>query len=173
MKFPAIVIGLMVLVPAAAAASEPCRDAPNGKALDFWIGDWTVTAVADGAFQGTSRIESVLGGCAVIENWHEDGGEGKSLFAFDARSGLWNQTWVTEDTSRPGGLKTKALIAAGPGGDVRFQGTIFVAPGVTVLDRTTLTPLKDGRVRQTIEISRDGGTTWKANFDAYYTHKSR
>jgi hypothetical protein len=39
-----------------------------------------------------------------------------------------------------------------------------------VLDRTTLTPLSDGRVRQVIEISRDHGTTWQTGFDAYYTH---
>lgn len=170
MKFPAAVICLL-LFPCAAAAAQPCRDAPNGKALDFWVGDWSVVAVADGAPQGTSHIESVLGGCAVIENWYEAGGDGKSLFSFDARSGLWNQTWVTEDTSRPGGLKNKVLVAVGPDGAVRFQGTIFVRPGVTVLDRTTLTPLKDDRVRQTIEISRDGGTSWTANFDAYYIRK--
>jgi hypothetical protein len=171
MKFLAAVITLMLL-PRAATAADVCRDAPNGKALDFWVGDWTVVAVAGGAPQGISHIESVLAGCAIIENWYEPGGDGKSLFSFDARSGLWNQTWVTGDTSRPGGLKNKTQIAAGPDGAVRFQGTIFVRPGVTILDRTTLIPLKDGRVRQTIEISRDGGTSWSASFDAYYVRKS-
>jgi hypothetical protein len=38
------------------------------------------------------------------------------------------------------------------------------------LDRTTLTPLPDDRVRQLIEISRDRGVTWQTNFDAYYAH---
>jgi hypothetical protein len=37
-----------------------------------------------------------------------------------------------------------------------------------VLDRTTLTPLADGRVRQVIERSSDGGTTWTTGFDAMY-----
>jgi hypothetical protein len=37
-----------------------------------------------------------------------------------------------------------------------------------LLDRTTLAPLPGGRVRQTIEISRDGGQAWTPAFDAFY-----
>jgi hypothetical protein len=37
-----------------------------------------------------------------------------------------------------------------------------------MLDRTTLTPLGNGRVRQVIETSRDGGKTWRVGFDAVY-----
>jgi len=166
--FAALIVG-----GAAHAAALPCRDAPNGKALDFWVGEWNVVAVADGSALGASRIERVLDGCAIIENWHgaDDGDDGKSLFAFDARNGLWDQVWVTEDTTRPGGLKNKHLVGVYPNGAVRFQGSIFVKPGATVLDRTTLTPLADGRVRQTIEISRDGGDSWSVGFDAYYVRK--
>jgi len=35
-------------------------------------------------------------------------------------------------------------------------------------DRTTLTPQADGTVRQIIEQSDDGGTSWRATFDAVY-----
>jgi len=157
------------------ATATPCRDAPNGKALDFWIGNWTVVAVGDSSPQGTSKIERVLDGCAVIENWQgaSPGDDGKSLFSFDVRLGLWDQVWVTQDTSRPGGIKNKRMVATYPDGGVRFQGTVFVAPGRTMQDRTTLTPLPDGRVRQTIEISRDGGTAWSVGFDAYYVRTGK
>ena len=94
-------------------------------------------------------------------------GEGKSLFAYDAAAKRWEQVWVTADTSRPGGLKHKILTETLADGAVRFQGTLATKNGA-VLDRTTLTPLKDGRVRQTIEWSRDGGATWATQFDAFY-----
>jgi hypothetical protein len=40
--------------------------------------------------------------------------------------------------------------------------------GTTVLDRTTLTPLGGGEVRQHIEVSSDRGATWRSSFDAVY-----
>jgi hypothetical protein len=51
---------------------------------------------------------------------------------------------------------------------VRFQGEVRGTSGPTILDRTTLSPLSGGEVRQLIEISRDGGTTWESGFDARY-----
>ena len=41
-------------------------------------------------------------------------------------------------------------------------------PGITIDDRTTLTREAPDRVRQLIEISKDGGRTWLAVFDAEY-----
>jgi hypothetical protein len=163
------------LAAAQADPAAPCRASAQGKALDFWVGDWSVVAVADSSKQGDSRIERVLDGCAIIENWHgaAPGDDGKSLFAFDLRTALWDQVWVTNDTSRPGGLKNKHEVAIYPDGSIRFEGNIFVRPGTVVLDRTTLMPLPDGRVHQTIEWSKDGGATWSVSFDAYYVPAPR
>jgi hypothetical protein len=47
----------------------------------------------------------------------------------------------------------------------------FPASGEIYLDRTTLTPLEDGRVRQLIEISTDGGHSWRSIFDGYYSRR--
>ena len=44
---------------------------------------------------------------------------------------------------------------------------IPLAGGGTYLDRTTLTPLADGRVHQRIEVSGDG-VAWRTVFDAIY-----
>lgn len=49
-----------------------------------------------------------------------------------------------------------------------FQGEITLPSGNTCLDRTTLTPLEEGKVRQVIEVSRDGGQNWRVTFDAVY-----
>ncbi|MFZ5618091.1 MAG: hypothetical protein ACOZAA_12320 [Pseudomonadota bacterium] len=153
---------------AATAAEPPCRAHEQGKALDFWLGEWTVTSEDGGTHFGDNRIELAVGGCAVFEHWKSAaGGEGKSLFAFDARSGRWEQVWVTSDTTKPGSLKHKSLTGH-VDASVRFQGEIIPHSGEPYLDRTTLTPLEDGRVRQLIEISTDGGENWKATFDGYY-----
>ena len=77
---------------------------------------------------GSDRIEKILDGCAVVENW----------------------------TAADG--KEKTLVAGDDDGGVRFQGEIPVAGGGSYFDRTTLTPLPDGTVHQVIEVSRDGET---------------
>lgn len=170
-----IMIAMALLAPQIAAAepAQVCRDGINAKALDFWVGDWRVTDAKDGSFQGEDRVERVLGGCAVTENWTgaDANDQGKSLFTYDAQAHRWEQVWVTLDTSRPGGLKHKSLIAITPEGGTRFQGNLALPDGRTVLDRTTLTPMKDGRVHQVIEDSKDGGATWIAGFDAIYAKK--
>lgn len=60
------------------------------------------------------------------------------------------------------------MIARLPGGGVRFQGELRHPDGHIVLDRTTLTPLDGGEVRQLIEVSSDGGSSWRRAFDARY-----
>ncbi len=80
--------------------------------------------------------------------------------------------WVTESATSPGGVKEKRLVERLAGGALRFQGEIPVAGGGSYLDRTTLTPVPGGRVRQVIEISTDGGATWKTTFDAEYVRAS-
>ena len=68
-------------------------------------------------------------------------------------------------------VKEKAELRDHGGPGVRFQGSV-VYPRGTVLDRTTLTPRDDGTVRQLIEISSDGGDTWRVSFDGLYRRVS-
>jgi hypothetical protein len=56
------------------------------------------------------------------------------------------------------------------GGGIRFQGEIALPDGRLLLDRTTLAAEPNGEVRQVIEVSRDGGDTWRTTFDARYRH---
>ncbi|HVS64755.1 MAG TPA: hypothetical protein VMT85_14765 [Thermoanaerobaculia bacterium] len=64
---------------------------------------------------------------------------------------------MTENATAPGGLKEKREVSAPAEGSVRFQGEIRLPDGSTYLDRTTLTPLADGEVRQHIEVSGEPG----------------
>jgi hypothetical protein len=163
-----VVVCFVGLSPAQSAPPKPvpCDQNPTYHKLDFWLGDWDVFDLKSGEKDGTNRIEKILKGCAIIENWTEavDGSEGKSLFYVQRATGQWKQVWV-EDS---GGMKEKSLQDSFAGKGVRFQGEILHKDGSSHLDRTTLIPLKENRVRQTIEISRDAGKTWEVVYDAEY-----
>lgn len=164
------VLLLCLLSPGPARAQDaplPCEEVDGFHRLDFWVGEWDVRV--DDRTVGSNRIEKILDGCAIMEHWSgAGGGQGKSLFYYDPVRDEWKQVWVTGQATRTGGLKEKRLIERREGGGVRFQGEIPTADGGAYLDRTTLTPLDGGRVRQVIEVSRDGGETWRTVFDAVY-----
>jgi hypothetical protein len=168
----AALLGACLLPAAAAAAAQApaagapaCRATEISRNLDFWVGNWDV--YAGGALAGTDLVERILGGCAIVEHWRGSGGdEGISLFAYDARRDLWTQTWVTGDTSLPGGLKFKLLRAHTPA-STTFQGEIEGRTGAVFYDRTILTAQAGGSVHQEIQVSRDG-VAWRTGFDAVY-----
>lgn len=135
-------------------------------ALDFWLGSWDVHT-ADGSLAGTNLIEPALDGHVVLEHWRSvDGGEGKSLFYYEPSARTWNQVWVTSAY-----VKEKVLAEA-TGERLRFEGHVII-DGRTLPDRTTLTLLRNGDVRQLIEHSLDDGATWIASFDAVYVRRRR
>jgi hypothetical protein len=156
--------------PAPQPSPAPCSSIDGFHTLDFWLGAWRVTS--EGRYAGDDVVATILDGCAIVEKWADvDGSHGMSLFYFNAFDKSWSQVWVTDRATARGGLKEKSLVARFPSGAVRFQGILAGAPGSTIiLDRTTLTPVKDGSVNQLIEISRDGGSTWSSTFDAIYAH---
>jgi hypothetical protein len=147
-------------------APVPCEKNPAYHKLDFWVGQWDVFDLKSGEKDGTNRIEKILKECTLIENWTEasDGSEGKSLFYYQPSKNQWKQVWVTD----AGPMKEKALDKSYSGDGVRFAGEIPHRDGTSHWDRTTLVPLPNHRVRQTIEISRDAGKTWEIVYDAEY-----
>jgi hypothetical protein len=166
-------IGLAALLlppPATAQMTGGCNTDSTYAALDFWVGSWSVY-VGD-TLVGTNRITKVLRGCAVVEEWRDvEGGEGRSLFYVEPALHQWKQVWVPDAATQVGGLKEKHLVTR-VGGGVRFQGELRRPDGRLILDRTTLTPAAGGQVRQLIEISTDGGTSWQPTFDARYRKAS-
>ena len=154
--------------PPAAESPPPCRAGKSAKALDFWFGEWSVFNTR-GEHVGDNRIEPALKGCAVFEHWTDaEGKQGKSLFYYNAAKDEWRQTWVTEDTRRPIGLKHMRLTEFTADGGVRFELEAVLPDGRQLVDRTTMTPCDDGTVRQLIELSFDGGESWRTLFDAVY-----
>ena len=144
--------------PAAPCAREEFR------AFDFWVGEWEVRT-AEGKLAGHNRIESSQQGCVLIEHWTGlSGNTGMSINYLDKASGQWVQIW----TDAGGG---QIDIRGGPTDDgMLLEGRIhYVANGTSASFRGLWTPLPDGRVRQFFEQSNDGGETWEAWFEGFYS----
>jgi hypothetical protein len=153
----------------ASASSTPprqCASQPERHRFDFWIGEWDVTTKA-GAPVGTSVIQSVSRGCAVLENWTgANGGQGKSLNAYNPLIDQWQQFWIGADgavseyrASRMDGASLVFLLTAGADADS--------------VARLSFTPLDSVTVRQHSELSSDGGKTWVTQYDLYYHRRGR
>ena len=164
-----MILLLLVLVqaaaPGASGSAESCTAAEH-RQFDFWIGDWEVQS-SGGSVLGHNRITAILSGCALQEEWTSANGKvrGISHNAFDPADRRWHQAWVDTSPSRldlVGGLVDGRMIMEQRSRD---------SEGKIVAQRITWTPLPDGRVRQLWETSTDGGGTWKAGFDGYYTRR--
>jgi len=119
-----------------------------------------------GQHAGDSRIERLLQGCAILENWRGAGGrEGKSLNFYDRRHGVWHQTWMSDNGNA---LQLDGEFA---NGKMRLTGRkVDPATKAETHERITWTPLPGGDVQQLWESSPDG-KTWTVQFDGLYKRK--
>jgi hypothetical protein len=146
------------------AKQAPACSAPEFSQFDFWVGDWRVTDEA-GSFQGTNRVEKILDGCVVRENWSgAQGMRGHSYNIYAKRRGVWHQTWVDSNGMLlllDGGFENGRMVLTGEAPAQDGKGT--------VKHEISWEALSGGRVRQLWRMSRDGGTTWNDAFVGIYT----
>lgn len=155
-----------VVVPVEAQNPDACS-APEHRQFDFWVGEWSVSRVADDQVVASSRITSVLNGCAVHEDYKTQGGyAGYSYSAYDRVAGQWHQTWVDV-----GGLVLK-IDGGIENGSMVLRGTGVNQTGDEILNEVTWTPHDDGTVQQTWRQSADGGETWTTAFNGRYRRAS-
>lgn len=164
----AMTIATALSAPSIAAettATPPACATAQHRQFDFWLGRWGVTNPA-GKLAGRSRIESILGGCVVLENWDSPSGvSGKSFNIFNADTGKWEQFWVDNSGSRlhlVGGIEAGNMVLRG------VQDKPNAQTGLKQHERITWTPNADGSVRQQWETSSDDGKTWATSFDGLY-----
>lgn len=151
-----------------AATPQPvvvCANEPERHRFDFWIGEWDVTTKA-GAVAGHSVIQSVSGGCALLENWtSQRGGNGKSLNAWNPTIKQWQQFWIGQD-----GQVAEYRSSEMDGTSLVFFIRSDATPGN--ITRLRFTPLDGATVRQLSESSTDAGKSWKTDYDLYYHRKA-
>jgi hypothetical protein len=128
---------------------------------------WDVTTKG-GTRVGASVVQSVSGGCALLENWTSArGGQGKSLNSFNPAVGQWQQYWIGQD-----GNPTEFRESTWEGASIVLRAHA-PASGTTPAteQRLTFSPLDSATVRQHGETSTDGGATWTTTYDFYYHRK--
>ena len=130
-------------------------------ALDFWIGDWTVSWPGG---TGTNRIHRILGG-AVVEEVFECHGPGDSLYGrsfsvLDAADGQWKQTWVDSSGAY---LDFVGVLVDGR---IGFQRSISGDHGV--LQRMVWLDVREDSLRWEWQRSTDHGENWQVAWALTY-----
>ena len=167
-------IALAASTPAEAAPTPPPRPCagPEWKQLDFWVGEWEATWPASPgtpAGKGTNRIEKILGGCVVSENFAAEGPQalvGKSYSTYDPRTKKWRQTWVDNQSSY------LELVGDFTKPDEKIFAMDSIAPGgKPVKLRMVFHHITPDSFDWRWERSADGGKTWQVQWPIHYTRK--
>jgi hypothetical protein len=164
MLFAGIWTGLAA--PACSAAdAAPCANAEN-RALDFWLGEWTIAAPG-GSPSATSKVTLELNQCMVVERW--DGGRGhagENLFAYSADDKSWHGMFADNEGRVHDFLDGKITANS-----AEFSGPSRGPQGETVLNRVTISRISADRVEQAWQKSSDDGKTWTIVFRGEYARK--
>lgn len=142
---------------------HPCRNAPESRQFDFWLGEWDVEQ--GGQRIARSSIQLILDECVVFENYEAGiAYSGKSLSTWNSSLKQWEQYYT--DTAGGARFWTGHL----EDGKMVYL-TEFERNGAKVLNRMTYSKEGPDRVRQFIETSLDGGKTWAAGYDGMYVRR--
>jgi len=147
------------------AADTSCAANPKSRALDFWLGDWSIAAPGGGP-DASSSVTPDLDHCLVVERWKGGDETGVNFFGYSPDDKSWH-----------------GLFANNQGHiHVFFDGTVasdiaeFTGPnkgsdGRTILNRITIRRIDANHAEQMWEKSPDGGKTWTTLFRLQYTRK--
>jgi len=149
----------VVSVFAAETAPEASCATAKYRQFDFWAGDWDVFDVGGSTPVAHARVDLILNGCVLREDYQgSDGHQGQSFTIYDAPRGVWHQSWVTnrgELLTIEGKFEAGAIVMTG---EDRVKGALV---------RGEWKPQHDD-VRETAVTSNDGGKTWKPWFDLVF-----
>jgi hypothetical protein len=130
---------------------------------DFLVGEWSVAAETGPAI-GTARIVTDLSGCLFEERFETPKGLGAIAFTYyDYLSRAWFRTSIDSEGER---LELSGALA---GGRLVLTGTEPGPGGRALTVRLTWEDLGDGRLRQRLETSPDGGASWRPGAALIYT----
>lgn len=144
--------------PTASCAATPYRQ------FDFWAGDWDVFDVGSPIKVAHARVDPILDGCVLREDYQgADGHQGQSFTIYDAARKVWHQSWVTN--------RGQMLVIEGKieNGEMVLSGEDRAAGSLV---RGWWKPV-NGEVRETAATSTDGGKTWKPWFDLVFRPRTR
>jgi hypothetical protein len=127
--------------------------------FDFWLGEWDCTWGADG--QGSNRVERILDGKIIQENFEGDDLRGMSISAWDPERMLWRQTWVDSSGSYldfTGGFRDGRMVLTRDA----------IVHGEACQQRMVWYNLTEDEFDWNWERSDDGGITWDLKWQIKY-----
>jgi ketosteroid isomerase-like protein len=139
---------------------------PEYQQFDFWIGDWDALETGKREVVARTRVDRILDGCALREDYESTNGlKGQSFSLYDASRRIWHQIWATN--------KGQLLSVEGrlEDGEMVLSGAERTADGAERLVRGTWKPINGG-VRETAVTSLDAGKTWQPWFDLVFRSHS-
>jgi hypothetical protein len=167
MKTWAIAIAALLSASLDTAAQEPAYgcDTAESKQLDFWLGEWELSHVADGKpVKSYNRITKILDGCAILEEFTGAPGtklNGRSVSTFNRATGQWKQTWVDNTAAY--------LDFSGGIIDERMHfWRKYQRGGKDLWQRMVFEDVKRDSLKWLWQSSSDGGTTWKTDWEIDY-----
>jgi hypothetical protein len=151
----------------AADETQSCALNEPSRALDYWVGDWTVTTPTGGG-ESHSSVHLQLAQCVVIENWGDgEGHDGQNVFGYSQGDHQWRGMFFDNRGHIHVFLSGKVA-----GGVAEFQGPSLGEHGEAVLNRIRLARIAPDQLEQTWEKSRDNGRTWSPQFRLEYSRRS-
>ena len=130
--------------------------------FDFWLGEWNCAWEEDG--KGSNRIERILDGKVIQENFNGGDFIGISHSVWDAERKLWCQTWVDNSGSYldfTGGFHNGKMILSR---DATVQGE-------ACKQRMVWYNITENEFDWNWERSDDGGKTWDVKWQIKYRRK--
>jgi hypothetical protein len=145
-----------------AETTKPSCTAPEYRQFDFWVGDWDVFEIGSPTKVARARVDRILDGCALHEDYEgTNGSKGESFSIYDASRKVWHQSWVS---NRGALVVIEGNIQAGA---MVLRGADHTPGGGEKQVRGTWKPVNGG-VRETAVTSADGGKTWTLWFDLMF-----
>lgn len=130
--------------------------------FNFWLGDWDGTWGEDG--KGTNRIERILDGKIIQENFSAPDFQGISVSSYDPERKLWCQTWVDTNGTYldfTGKFEDNKMILTR---DAMVRGE-------ACKQRMVWYDIQEDRFEWNWERSDDDGQTWRVLWQIHYVRK--
>ena len=131
--------------------------------FDFRLDEWEVTWGGDG--KGTNRIQRILDGKIIQENFSAPDLKGMSVTSYDPERKLWRQTWVDNTGSY---LDFTGVFEDGK--MILIRGAIV--RGESCKQRMVWYNIEDNRLDWNWERSDDDGRTWRILWQIEYRRKA-
>lgn len=148
------------------SSAKSIENIPEAQAFDFWVGEWEVFNPSNQKM-GDSKIEKILKGGVILENWSGAAGfTGKSFNHYHIDSGKWIQYWVDQSSSR---------IHYEGNFNQELNAIVFYAVTESKNDppirKLTFFDLSPDSVRQFSEVRSNGEAEWSTEYDFTYIRK--